>query len=215
MIDDLEDSRLQIEKYEKYPNVRFVQYKTKEYCKALAVTKYLINNVSFPSYFLKREEQVYLNTWHGTPLKNMGFDIPGSNISQGNTARNLLSADYLVSSGPYMTETAYKKSYKLQNLYEGQILEEGFPRNDKLFENTENSREEMIRKMQSYGVDVDENKKIILYAPTWRGDQYKEPEADLQEVYKLIHKVQQSVDEKEYQVLVKLHQTVYRYLKEQ
>ena len=71
----------------------------------------------------------------------MGFDIPGSNISQGNTARNLLSADYLVSSGPYMTETAYKKSYKLQNLYEGQILEEGFPRNDKLFENTENSRE--------------------------------------------------------------------------
>lgn len=107
----------------------------------------------------------------------MGFDIPGSNISQGNTARNLLSADYLVSSGPYMTETAYKKSYKLQNLYEGQILEEGFPRNDKLFENTENSREEMIRKMQSYGVDVDENKKIILYAPTWRGAQYKEPEA--------------------------------------
>ena len=215
VIDDLEDSRLQIEKYEKYPNVRFVQYKTKEYCKALAVTKYLINNVSFPSYFLKREEQVYLNTWHGTPLKNMGFDIPGSNISQGNTARNLLSADYLVSSGPYMTETAYKKSYKLQNLYEGQILEEGFPRNDKLFENTENSREEMIRKMQSYGVDVDENKKIILYAPTWRGAQYKEPEADLQEVYKLIHKVQQSVDEKEYQVLVKLHQAVYRYLKEQ
>lgn len=51
VIDDLEDSRLQIEKYEKYPNVRFVQYKTKEYCKALAVTKYLINNVSFPSYF--------------------------------------------------------------------------------------------------------------------------------------------------------------------
>ena len=54
----------------------------------------------------------------------MGFDIPGANISQGNTARNLLSADYIVSSGPYMTKTAYKDSYKMQNLYEGTVLEE-------------------------------------------------------------------------------------------
>lgn len=137
VIDDFADNKLQIEKYEQYPNVRFVKYKTKEYCKALATTKYLINNVSFPSYFLKREEQIYLNTWHGTPLKNMGFDIPGANITQGNTMKNLLSADYLISSGPYMTRTAYENSYKLKNLYEGTILEEGFPRNDKFADSSD------------------------------------------------------------------------------
>ena len=58
-----------------------------------------------------------------------------------------------------MTETAYKNSYKMQNLYEGTILEEGFPRNDKLFEN---NRAEIIRKTSSYGVNAEADKKIIL-----------------------------------------------------
>ena len=78
----------------------------------------------------------------------MGFDIPGANISQGNTARNLLSADYIVSSGPYMTKTAYKDSYKMQNLYEGTVLEEGFPRNDKLFDS---DRAEVIQELKDCG----------------------------------------------------------------
>ncbi len=211
VIDDFEENRLQIAKYEKYPNVRFVKYKTKEYCKALAVTKYLINNVSFPSYFLKREEQVYLNTWHGTPLKNMGFDIPGANITQGNTARNLLSADYLISSSPYMTQTAYKNSYKLQDLYEGTILEEGFPRNDRFFDQ---DREEIFQKFQQYGVDVKEDKKIILYAPTWRGEEYSKPDTSLKEIHEILHKIEEKVDLNKYQILVKLHQSVYHYMNE-
>ena len=61
VLDDFEDNRKQIEKYEKYPNVRFVKYKSKEYCKDLATVKYLVNNVSFPSYFLKREGQVLID----------------------------------------------------------------------------------------------------------------------------------------------------------
>ena len=173
--------------------------------------KYLVNNVSFPSYFLKREGQVLIDTWHGTPLKNMGFDIPGANISQGNTARNLLSADYIVSSGPYMTKTAYKDSYKMQNLYEGTVLEEGFPRNDKLFDS---DRAEVIQELKDCGVDVKEDKKIILYAPTWRGEQYSRPDTDLQDVYKLINVMENSIDTNEYQIFVKLHQIVYHYMKE-
>ena len=211
VLEDFEDNRKQIEKYEKYPNVRFVKYKSKEYCKELATVKYLVNNVSFPSYFLKREGQVLIDTWHGTPLKNMGFDIPGANISQGNTARNLLSADYIVSSGPYMTKTAYKDSYKMQNLYEGTVLEEGFPRNDKLFDS---NRAEVIQELKDCGVDVKEDKKIILYAPTWRGEQYSRPDTDLQDVYKLINVMENSIDTNEYQIFVKLHQIVYHYMKE-
>ena len=211
VLEDFEDNRKQIEKYEKYPNVRFVKYKSKEYCKELATVKYLVNNVSFPSYFLKREGQVLIDTWHGTPLKNMGFDIPGANISQGNTARNLLSADYIVSSGPYMTKTAYKDSYKMQNLYEGTVLEEGFPRNDKLFDS---DRAEVIQELKDCGVDVKEDKKIILYAPTWRGEQYSRPDTDLQDVYKLINVMENSIDTNEYQIFVKLHQIVYHYMKE-
>ena len=64
VLEDFEDNRKQIEKYEQYPNVRFVKYKSKEYCKELATVKYLVNNVSFPSYFLKREGQVPVSYTH-------------------------------------------------------------------------------------------------------------------------------------------------------
>ena len=110
-----------------------------------------------------------------------------------------------------MTKTAYKDSYKMQNLYEGTVLEEGFPRNDKLFDS---DRAEVIQELKDCGVDVKEDKKIILYAPTWRGEQYSRPDTDLQDVYKLINVMENSIDTNEYQIFVKLHQIVYHYMKE-
>lgn len=209
VIDDFDSNVASVKKYESYPNVKFVKFKSDEYCKALAVSKYLINNVSFPGYFLKREEQVYLNTWHGTPLKNMGFDIPGANVTQGNTARNLLSADYILSSGPYMTELAYRKSYKMENIYEGTILEEGFPRNDVLFGD---SRQEIFEKLKVQGVTVEEKKKIILYAPTWKGDKYSDPDTGLDDFREVVRQAEANLDTSEYQILVKPHQIVYHYM---
>ena len=55
-----------------------------------------MNNATFPPQFGKRKGQVYLNTWHGTPLKAMGYDIRGGAVDTRNVARNLLSADYLL-----------------------------------------------------------------------------------------------------------------------
>ena len=211
VIDDFENNAESVKKYEIYPNVKFVKFKTKEYCKALAVSKYLINNVSFPGYFLKREGQIYLNTWHGTPLKNMGFDIPGANVTQGNTARNLLSADYILSSGSYMTDLAYRKSYKMENIYEGTILEEGFPRNDVLFHN---NRGEIIQKLRKQGVCIDKNKKILLYAPTWKGDKYSDPDIGLKDFGEIVNLAECNLDTEKYQILVKPHQIVYYYMRQ-
>lgn len=211
IIDDYMDNGEEIEKYKKYPNVKFVKYKSKEYCKAISTAKYLINNVSFPSYFAKRKEQIYLNTWHGTPFKYMGFDIPGASVTQGNTAENLLNADYIVSSGSYMTKTAYEKSYKLQNIYSGVVLEEGFPRNDVFFNG---DRREIFEKLHMAGINLDDEKKIILYAPTWRGEKYSTPETELETIYELIHTIQAYIDHTKYQLIVKLHQIVYHYMRE-
>ncbi|WP_268255122.1 CDP-glycerol glycerophosphotransferase family protein [Escherichia coli] len=41
----------------------------------LASCEFLINNVSFPEYFIRKKGQRYLNTWHGTPIKFLGKDI--------------------------------------------------------------------------------------------------------------------------------------------
>lgn len=211
VIDDFEKNQDMIDVYKEYPNVRFVKFRTREYCKALAVSQYLINNVSFPGYFLKRKEQIYLNTWHGTPMKNMGFDIPGANVTQGNTARNLLSADYILSSGSYMTEIAYKKSYKMKEIFQGTVLEEGFPRTDVFFYEI---RTEILRKLQNQGVSVDEKKKVILYAPTWKGDKYSDPDMSLQDFYDVIKLAEKNIDTEKYQILVKPHQIVYHYMQQ-
>ena len=72
----------------------------------------------------------------------------------------------------------------------------------------------MIQELKDCGVDVKEDKKIILYAPTWRGEQYSRPDTDLQDVYKLINVMENSIDTNEYQIFVKLHQIVYHYMKE-
>ena len=141
----------------------------------------------------------------------MGFDIQGAGVAQGNTAENLLNADYIVSSGSYMTRTAYENSYKLKNIYEGVVLEEGFPRNDTFFRN---NREEILEKLHKCGINLENDKKIILYAPTWRGEKYSTPETEMETIYELIRTVRENIDSAKYQLIIKLHQIVYYHMKE-
>lgn len=210
VIEDLEDNREIIQHYESYQNVMFVEYQSLEYRKYLATAKYLINNATFPGYFTKRKEQVFIDVWHGIPLKTLGFDIPGGNVSSGNSARNFLSADYLISPNAFMTDI-YKNAFKMEGLYQGTILEIGQPRSDSYFHA---NRKEVIDKLQSCGVDVDPNKKIMMYAPTWKGTQYANPDTNLESYFELIKRVERNINTEEYQVLVKPHQIVYRNIKD-
>jgi len=112
-------------------NVRVVRRGGAAYWRALSTAGYLINNATFPPAFGKRTGQTYLNTWHGTPLKRMGFDMPGGALESANTLRNFLNADYLLSANPFMTEVMYEDAYQLRNVYRGTIIEEGYPRIDR------------------------------------------------------------------------------------
>ncbi|GAA2105340.1 CDP-glycerol glycerophosphotransferase family protein [Brevibacterium salitolerans] len=64
-----------VAEFEKAKNVRFIEYKSLEYYYALGTAGYLVNNSTFPPELSKRPEQTYINTWHGTPLKRMGYDV--------------------------------------------------------------------------------------------------------------------------------------------
>ena len=89
-IDDFSDNAPWMELYKEKQNVKFIKFQSLEYREYLATAKYLVNNVSFPGYFTKREGQVFIDTWHGIPLKTIGFDIPAGKISAGNTVKNFL-----------------------------------------------------------------------------------------------------------------------------
>ncbi|RAD02614.1 teichoic acid synthase, partial [Burkholderia multivorans] len=80
-----------------HPRVSFVRPRSRDYFPALETSQYLVNNATFPAEFIKRPEQIYLNVWHGTPLKKMGYYIENGADGARNVLRTFMSADYLLS----------------------------------------------------------------------------------------------------------------------
>lgn len=54
------------------------------YYRMLSKAGFLINDSTFPGRFIKKDGQIYLNVWHGTPLKCMGRDNLEERYSMGN-----------------------------------------------------------------------------------------------------------------------------------
>ncbi len=185
--------------------VRFVRHRSPSYDRFLATAGYLINNATFPPPFSKRPGQVYVNTWHGTPLKKMGYGMPDGAASTRNIIRNFLAADYLLSSGPFMTESMYAQDYRLRNIFRGRILEEGQPRTDRSL--APGAHAEAVAALTASGTDV-AGRKVMLYAPTWKGDSFYRPADTSAEVAEVVSHLQESVGP-DWLVLAKVHQVVY------
>lgn len=142
--------------------VKLVVEESSEYNEYLARAKYLWNDDTFPAYFTKRPEQVYVNTWHGSGPKRLGLgDIANSLRSFANVQKNLLTADYDLYPSEF-TRDAFMRDYDLAPFYEGTILLHDYPRNDVLANLTVRER---VREEQNYSQDT----QVIAYMPTWRG----------------------------------------------
>ena len=132
------------------------------YLQALATSKYLVNNTNFPWYFRKVPGQVYLQTWHGTPLKRLARDIATNYLTKSyldTMDREASYWDYLITPNEFCTHI-------LPNAfgYSGQVIESGYPRNDRLTTATAKDRQ---RIRESIGV-ADPSTILVMYAPTWR-----------------------------------------------
>lgn len=206
VLNDFQRYASTIEEFRHNPNVKFVRYGSLDYYRVLASSKYLINNVSFPAQFVKRPEQIYVNTWHGVPLKKMGYDIQGRAADAKNIIRNFLAADYLLSSSPAMTERMYLNAFKLRNVYRGKILEEGSPRTDRQTDYGV-CRTELQTRLRQGGSFVD-SREILLYAPTWRGGSYFNPVNDAANLRQIVRSLEKQIDTTKYRILVKAHQIV-------
>ncbi len=206
VLTNTEANRRVMEQYRDEPRVRFVTYGSTRYFEALARSQYLVNNSTFPPEFGKREGQTYVNTWHGTPLKAMGYDIPGGGPATRNIVRNFASADFLLSANDFMTETIYESAYKLRGIYRGRIVQEGWPRVDRQFM-TDQQRTALREELVSRGVALDPGQQVVLYAPTWRGD-FQSPVNDMVQLLNRVRLLNQQVGSR-YRVLLKVHQRVY------
>ncbi len=160
--------------------VKFSELTSTDYVKALASAKYIYTDTTLPFYYIKQENQVVINTWHGTPLKKLGFDVETLGYkSSSNVQKNLKLADYLFLPNEFTINT-FKNSYSLsgENIY---LMPNA--KSDFLFKQTkENSKEK------------------VLFMPTWRDEQ-----EDNKKVLDRIDYVIKNIDKEKFDVRVKLH----------
>ncbi len=143
---------------------------SKAHYEAMARARYVVFNDILPPWFRKRDGQVCLQTWHGTPLKHIGMDIERPQFTNGLIYPDLIHEDaarwdVLLSQNAFSTPI-FRRAFGFQ----GEIMETGYPRDDLL----------MHPRRDDFAADVRERlglpagKKVILYAPTWRDDAFPE-----------------------------------------
>lgn len=137
---------------------------SKAYMDVLHNARYVINNSNFPFYYRKRDGQTYIQTWHGTPLKKIGRDIPATNLSL--SYRQLMEReagywDVLLAQNKFAA-AVLPKAFG----YHGDVLQVGYPRNDALV----NSGAQLRRKRARRALNLADDQLAVLYAPTWRDD---------------------------------------------
>ncbi|MBZ5955496.1 CDP-glycerol glycerophosphotransferase family protein [Leuconostoc gasicomitatum] len=193
----------------KMNNVHLVERNTPEYVEAQLFSKYLITDSTFQSFFVKKPEQIYVNTWHGTPLKYMGYAMPEGNFQSWNVMRNFMMSDYLVSPNKHTTEI-FLNDYRLNGAYTGEILEIGYPRNDVFFNSNDQN---LLRQYLIENHNLDKNKLTLVYAPTWRPAELASRPSDLSFEYANLYEVLCSELGGEYNILMKVHPFIYNRLK--
>lgn len=151
-----------------------VKTKTKDYYKNISSSKYWIVNSILDECITKKKGQVYVQCWHGTPLKRLRYDIEVNgavlNTVEEIRKRNDRDAskfDYFISPSKYCTEK-FTSAFNLIALGKKDIIiEEGYPRNDSLFNR---SKKDIDKIKDKLGIPKD--KKVICYLPTFRDNQH-------------------------------------------
>jgi len=198
------------QEFRAHRRVQFVRYRSAAYFAAVARSQYLINNATFPAEFQKRDGQTYVNTWHGTPLKTMGYDMPDGAFQSANTLRNFVAADLLLAQNPTMTRM-YRDSYKLDRIFRGRILETGYPRTDRQTI-TDTERDATRAVLREAGIDVD-GRTFVVYAPTWKGSSFTSPRDDADVLLRTVDALQERLGSG-FTVALKAHQAVHRMVAE-
>ena len=167
------------EKYkflEEQGNTIVVEQGTREHEQSLARAKYWFCNHRVLEHQFPKKNQIFVQCWHGTPLKKLGFDLEKTDNAL-NTLKELqykYKTDakkfrYMLSPSKFATEK-FISAFNLKKLgKENCIIEEGYPRNDFLSNYTDSDINSIKEKLEINKI----NKKIILYAPTWRDNQHE------------------------------------------
>jgi CDP-glycerol glycerophosphotransferase len=145
---------------------RVVVRGSREHYELAARARYLVSNMFQPEWYHRPDGQVYLQTWHGTPLKRICLDVERPQFANGmayndRVRHDVASWSALLSPNQFSTPI-FRRAFG----FDGEILESGYPRNDVLRTPDRAERAAGIRRR--LGLPADQ--RVVLYAPTWRDD---------------------------------------------
>ena len=147
---------------------------------ALESARFIVSNDVLPEEFDKRDDAVYLQTWHGTPLKRIGYDVADPQFPdheyhyEVELGRDVARWDVMLSANGYST-TIFPRAFG----FDGPILETGYPRNDLLSA----PDRDVVRERVRAALAIAAGARVVLYAPTWRERFSMTIELDLEELH--------------------------------
>ncbi|MFD8566333.1 CDP-glycerol glycerophosphotransferase family protein [Streptomyces sp. NPDC059639] len=141
------------------------------YLWALARAEWWVDNQGFPHALDKPKHTTYLQTWHGSAYKRMGYDEIRHKMQNAPQREQLMRAvgrfdRFLVRSEHDVTTLA--RAYRIP---EERLMRVGYPRNDRLVAaRTRDEREGRFpRPALAAALGIPDHRTVVLYAPTFRG----------------------------------------------
>lgn len=173
-----------------------VRYMTLKFFYHLATSKVLITNYRMPEFFKKRKGQHYIQTWHSSlRLKKIEKDAENSLTPEYlRMAQNDSKKIDLILSGCSFSSNTYRHSF----WYNGEILECGTPRIDRLI-NCSQEFKLHVRK----SLKINTNEKVVLYCPTFR--QHEEDKIYYLDPIKFYNSLKEISPSTSWRLLVRYH----------
>ncbi len=141
-----------------------IRGQSRDYYEAYARARYVVANDHWQPWCRRRPEQVWLQVWHGAPLKLQGRDLEDRPLAVKEYRRAIAQDpenwQYVVSSGTFATpilESSFSPA--------GEIVETGLPRTDLLLAPEREGMAAEVRRRLGLGEET-----VVLYAPTYRDD---------------------------------------------
>ena len=157
----VESTKQRVAEFNANNNLNVIALRDKNYYKTLASAKYFFTDTSMHPHFIKKNGQIIVNMWHGTPLKTLGKYDKETFYRNGNLFKSFLLSDYLLAPSKFVEEKLID-SMQTKGLWNGKVLYGGYPRNSALFD--EDGRKELREKLEI------NDKRIYIYMPTFRGN---------------------------------------------
>ncbi len=152
-------------------NITFVYRYSFQWILVMARAKYWIVNTRMPIWCQKGRKTIYVQTWHGTPLKHIGLDVKSSDLTRSEQVvyekdfkKESDRWNYLVSPNSY-SSAIFKKAFE----FKGDMIQCRYPRNDVLVQVGSHKDIDFSDSIKEK-IGIPKDNFVLLYAPTWRDD---------------------------------------------